>query len=101
MGRVNLRGGRRRSKLTGAHDLIHLMAIERLVFEQRFGDQLKLVTMYGEQIFGDRIGLINDAFDFRVNFLKTNSSSFPYWTMPSRVLIPHWVTMARAIFVAC
>ena len=50
--RLDLRGGRRRREGSGAHNFADLLAIQRLVFEQRVGDDLQLVAICINNVFG-------------------------------------------------
>ncbi len=69
-GRHNVRRGRRRGKLAGPHDFVHLLPVEGLVFEQRLGNQLQLVQVGRQDVLRGLVGVIDDALDLAVNLLR-------------------------------
>ena len=58
MRRLDMRCGRRRSKLASADDFFNLRAIERFVLEQRLGDEFKFIQIGRDDILGNVVCLI-------------------------------------------
>ena len=60
----------RRSEFSSADDLLDLRAIQRFVFQQRVGDDFQLVAVGFDEFLRRLVGLVDDALDLRVNFLR-------------------------------
>src|SRR5579872_1606746 len=58
-----------RGKLASADDLLHLRAFERLVLQQRVGDQFEFVAIRVNDLLRDFEGVVDDAFHLRIDRL--------------------------------
>src|SRR5690554_5802362 len=68
--RRGLRGVVRTIELFAANDLGDLLPAQRLVFEQRFGEALMLLGLFGQDLLGPAIALVDQALHFGVDLLR-------------------------------